>query len=80
MVLFLVVYHSDLLSGNFNPWSLTLQWCSEPSVFSITNLLEKLFVTVVKHPGSFNCLSFFSFLAMHACMHICMYVGVYVCM
>ena len=53
-----MVYHTDLFSSHLNPWSLTLKWCSEPLVFSITNLLEKLCVTVVKHPGSFNCLSF----------------------
>ena len=53
-----MVYHTDLFSSHLNPWSLTLKWCGEPLVFSITNMLEKLCVTVVKHPGSFNCLSF----------------------
>ena len=31
-----------------------LQWCSEPLVFSILNSLQKLCVTMAKHPGSFN--------------------------
>ena len=39
---YFVVYCTNLLSGHLNSWSLTLQWCSEPLVFSITNLLEKL--------------------------------------
>ena len=53
-----MVSGTDLFSGHLNPWSLTLQWCSEPLVFPITNSLEKLCVAMVRDPGSSNCLSF----------------------
>ena len=42
---YFVVYRTNLLSGHLNFWSLTLQYCSEPLVFSITNLLEKLYLS-----------------------------------
>ena len=53
-----MVYHTDLFSGHLNPWRLTVQWYSEPLVFSIINSLEKLCVIMVKHPSSSNCLTF----------------------